>query len=71
VTTTRDIEKVLGPDWLPLPAAARYVALHPESLRRKMRFGELPDGATVKLGNLLLFDRKALESLRRRGAPDA
>jgi hypothetical protein len=51
----------LGDGWLKLPEAAKVAGVHPESLRRRWRYGGLPEGSVVRLGGTLFFWKPALE----------
>ena len=47
-----------------LVEAAEFLGIHPESLKRKQNYGELPDGACQKVGRILLFNLELLRPLR-------
>ena len=53
----------LGEDWITLVPAARMLSIHPESLRRKWLYGELPEGACRKLGRVLYFDSARIQEM--------
>ena len=55
---------VLRSDWLKLVPAAEIVGVYPGTLYRRWRYGQLPEGACVKLDNTLYFNREALERIR-------
>jgi hypothetical protein len=47
-----------------LVPAARYLGVHPESLKRKHYYGELPEGACAKEGRVLWFNLEVLKGLK-------
>lgn len=50
-------------NWITLVPAARLLAIHPESLRRKWLYGELPEGVCRKLGRVLYFDSARIQEM--------
>ena len=61
------MQEVLGPiksDWIKLVAAADLLGVYPGTLYRWWRYGQLPDGACVKVDNTLYFNRDAMEQIR-------
>ena len=52
----------LGDEWVPLIEAANIRGIHPESMRRLWRYGRLPHGAVVRLGNVLFFNKSQIEA---------
>ena len=42
--------------WIGVVEQARILKMHPESLRRKMRYGELPNGSYQMFGRSLFFN---------------
>ena len=42
--------------WVGVVEQARNMGIHPESLRRKMRYGELPEGSYQMVGRCLFFN---------------
>ena len=59
-----DPNSVLRTDWLKLVEAARFLSVYPGILYRRWRYGQLPEGACVKVDNTLFFNRDALEQIR-------
>lgn len=53
----------LSRNWQPLAPSAKVIGIHPESLRRKYRYGELPDGSVQKVGRILYFDIEKLKHM--------
>ena len=51
-------------EWLRLVPMARILDVHPDTLGRKWRYGELPDGAVKREGKTLLFNRPMLENVK-------
>lgn len=47
-----------------LVPAARFLGLHPESLRRKYLYGLLPENAVQKEGRVLWFNLDVLKAVK-------
>lgn len=59
-----DSRGVVSTDWLKLVEAAKFLDLYPGSLYRRWRYGQLPEGACVKVDNTLYFNREELNQIR-------
>ena len=49
--------------WVGVVEQARRIGMHPESLRRKMRYGELPEGSYRRIGKYLFFNPEVVSSV--------
>ena len=49
-------QKMIPKGWVDLVQAAQLLNIHPESLLRRKRYGELPPGSYVKVGRSLFFN---------------
>ena len=49
-------QQMIPKGWVDLVEAARLLGIHPESLLRRKRYGELPASSYTKVGRSLFFN---------------